>query len=97
MYFSSPLIIFSRLVRAIARFSSLVIDLPATLERFIASRWVFGGGGTGPRLPSASRRLGVGRPFPTVGDSSMGGATLAPDCSEPSSAGLRRRKLTQAA
>src|SRR3954453_14365354 len=34
------------------------------LAYLVASRWVRGGGGVGPRrLPWASRRLGVGRPL----------------------------------
>ena len=52
----------SRRAAAAARWSSRLGRLAfASLD---ASRWVRGGGGAGPRrLASASRRLGVGRPF----------------------------------
>jgi hypothetical protein len=65
-----------------------------------ASRWVRGGGATGPRLrPSASRRFGVGRPFPAVRAGSVGDWAGAAAGAESVLAELseRRRNLTSAA
>src|SRR3954453_2332955 len=67
------------------------------LAYLVASRWVRGGGGVGPRrLPWASRRFGGGRPFASVRLRGAGtSASSAAGRSPPTVVGVeRRRNLT---